>query len=339
MSGIKLLSLLLLLLPAFGHLGFAQDAANPAKWIRSGFIVTWQTEKEDEPIIDIKRAIGLREQNCASQTGIRFGDNALMRETATLTNWPETVNRLSAAAELTDSREHAFELLDSALEDQTLNSEQRFFLHNQKMSLALRYREIEIFQGLLEEKKSEIGIAKALVADRIFLEVYALTLNATTRADWKAIDALLEQAVLHDGKYYNVIAWRVLAWLKIHSGGSRSNLIGADCSSMVKEFSGRLMSASEASPCPMMLGHFSHFLDKQFEARSDGSLQDAGKSFGADSTWRTFGDGVLGFISGNDAVAIHSHKSLKRIASSSSGKRSCSRELAVALKQLLESQQ
>jgi hypothetical protein len=98
------------------------------------------------------------------------------------------------------------------------------------------------------------------------------------------------------------------------------------------------MSASEASPCPMMLGHFSYFLDKQFEARSAGSQQDFGKSSRSLTTWRTFGDGVLGFISGNDAVAIHSHNSLKRIAFSSSGKRYCSEELAVALKQLLESQ-
>ena len=113
-----------------------------------------------------------------------------------------------------------------------------------------------------------------------------------TTAQWgDRILPRLDAAYAADPSSFQVRAWRVIAWLKAAPSGT--------CATRVADFSTRLLDLSEASACPLMLGHVTHAIDRALGSRP-GTDSDRARA-----TWRRFGEALLALVAGAPEVAAH----------------------------------
>ena len=187
---------------------------------------------------------------------VQFGDTAFMRGFALEGGFPEPVRRLMAAAEMTDDREAAYSRYRAAMSVAGLTAAQKSAVRSQWILAALQFGD----QATVERLDAAAGagsLPPRMRADRIFWSV--LHREAAADADLaRQLDADLTEAQRLDPGNFSIRAWRVFLWLKWVAPSVQA----AQCVPAYGELQRRVLDASEASPCPIMLGHFDHALSR-----------------------------------------------------------------------------
>lgn len=259
--------------------------ANPQEWALSGL----ELVRAPPPIIDISRLRAQQAVGCAA-TKVRFGDTAFMRGFGLRTPWPETVRRLMSAAEMTDNPKAAYERYRTAIATPGLSEAQRAAIEEQWMLAALQFNDAAMAQQI-EDSSSSSELPPQMQADRLFLSVL-LRAGRATEEDWKGqLDTALAGALRRDKTHFGVRVWRVFAWFKGKAGTIRSG----SCASELNDLQRRVLDVSEASPCPLMLGHFDHALSR-FLSESPEDGPDRPKR-----AWHTFAAALLAEAAQNTA--------------------------------------
>lgn len=236
----------------------AASAQDEAEWVRIGF--EWLVQTPPPPLVDQKRLKGQIELGCGS-SHIRFGDTAVMRGFTPNGIWPPNVRDLASSAALVDAPNEAYHMLAKALDEPRLTREQRLVLQNQHILTALQFDDINSADQLLTRVGTPPDMPAQLLSDRLFWQV-EVDRRGATAADWQSeLMPLLDRAMESDPHSFQVRAWRVIAWLEAERWHRET------CGSAISSLSDRLLDLSEAGACPLLIGHFSHFLDRHFGGR------------------------------------------------------------------------
>lgn len=263
----KALVLLLVLLPG----------AALAEWTRTGLEFHALVPPPD-PVVDRTRVAAQQARRCEA-SAIRFGDTAAMRG-AVQADWDDTTRTLAAIAAIADRPETA---LDALAEAQAGTPEGAGILDSQRALTALQFGETT--------SVSADGQSGAHLSDRLFWQAMAAAPTATTAQWGDRILPRLDAAYAADPSSFQVRAWRVIAWLKAAPSGT--------CATRVADFSTRLLDLSEASACPLMLGHVTHAIDRTFGSRPETDTDTAR------ALWRRFGEALLAVVAGAPDVAAY----------------------------------
>lgn len=254
---------------------------------------------------------GIDEERVAEQiavgcgaSGIHFGDTAGMRGFDVPDDWPDDVREFASRAAFTDSEDDALEALRQALATPGLTGLQRLLLENQQIHVALQFGDRETARTLLAAHGMSEALPGPIRSDRLFWSAMVNQPGASPR-EWR--DTLLprlDQAFAADPTSFQVRVWRAIGWLE---GAAWTG--GDDCTTLIREFSTRVLDVSQASACPLMIGHVAHAMDRHFDVRSE----DAPISTLA--TWRKFATGLLAILSGERATAAAMRLALAESAS------------------------
>ena len=264
----KALAILLALLPLT-----LCPAPLMADWTRTGLEFHEQTPPPD-PVVDRTRVATQQARRCAGSS-IRFGDTAAMRG-GVQADWDDQTRTLAAIAAMADSYDTASEALAATEEDGAT-------LDSLSVLTALQF-------GQPVSVPTE-GLAGPLLADRLFWQAMTQVPSATTATWANDILPALDAAFQADPSSFQVRAWRVIAWLQAQ-GFQR-----ASCPARIADFADRLLDLSEASACPLMLGHVTHGIDRALESRPE-TDPDATRA-----AWRHFGEALLATVAGAPEVA------------------------------------
>lgn len=284
-----LVRILFLVAMVIGH-SSAIRAGETAVWVRTG--LEWHNPIREESAVDQARVAAQIEAGCV-ETGIRFGDTAAMRDTLGPIDWPEAVRKLVSAAALLDRNDAAQSLLDQAAAVPGLDRLMIAALENQRILTALQFGDIELADRLLDRFGIAENLPGPIRADRLFWSVLIEAPKATS-ADWRtALGPRLDAALAADPYSFQTRVYRLIAWLEGDGWTA-----GTSCMVMIGKYSALALDISEASACPLMIGHVTHALDRHFKERADDP--DAG-SLGI---WRTFATGVLAIVAGERDTAV-----------------------------------
>ncbi|KAA5598223.1 hypothetical protein [Blastochloris sulfoviridis] len=291
----------------------AGAVAPAATWTRHGLEWVWSAPAPH--IVDRCRVREQREAGC-QEGDVRFGDTAAMRGALDDIDWPPNVRRMMSAAALSDVPEQAYALIDAALHSEGLDGTHRAILLNEKILTALQFRDTSAAKRVLEESGPPGDVPAALLSDRLFFRVLVAEDGATPR-DWASVlDELLTEALQKDPSHFSVRVWRLLAWFKGRAARSEDSCPGA-----IRALSTRALDVSQASACPLLVGHVDHVIARRLE--SPGL---AGS--GPDASWRSFVTGLLAHVTRNRPVEAAALGDLARRARAGSCEELMIRELA-----------
>lgn len=311
-------------------------AAQDQPWVRHGLSILREPPRPIPPI-DVSRAQQQRTQGCQGLSAVRFGYNASFRGTAPDIEWSDTHRKLLAAAALTDNYANATGLIRTVLGDPELAGNARRIVENLLLLTIESFRKPEDFASALATLPSDADAAAPVRADRLFLQAYALANRAQSAADWRQVDQLLGEAYPLDPTFFSIRAYRVIAWLAAAQLG-KPLAAGTDapqCAGDVQAFYNRVLDVSEAAPCPLLVGHFSHYVSRILQdGDTIGLPTEAASQTTRQSPWRVFATGLLGYVSGDRAGHLAALTALEKRATHDASQVSCSGKLFDALKLL-----
>jgi len=258
------------------------------EWVRVG--LQWIKTTSSQTVVDKKRIICQQKQGC-SETQIKFGDTALMRQSVDLEPWPEAVRRKLAAANISDDAGQVYDFLQAAATNPELEASQVVAIELIAATFALQLNDQNTASEFLAKMKAKATpVPDPLAADMKFLEAL---LSVHGRKAWtKEDDRLFGEALALDPDYFSARVYRLLSWLQTYG----RTAVVTNCSASVAEFSKRLLDVSEASACPLMVGHVDHVLQRELQS----------KPFDADltplKTWQIFGIGLMAKVTNNEPV-------------------------------------
>ncbi|MGR3466864.1 MAG: hypothetical protein ACU0CI_03220 [Shimia sp.] len=290
--------------------------ATPAaaqEWQRDGLL--WQRlppaeEQVQEPLVDLPRVQAQMAQGCGA-TPVAFGDTAGMRG-ADLGDWPRAVRRQVAAASITTDPAEATARMAAAMQAPGLTQDQLWALETQAALIALQLGDPGPARALRDLPEDAPG---QLRADRIFWQAMG-RIEGSRRPDWTALSARLAQAHAADPAAFQIRAWRLIAWLGDPQPGA--------CAARVRALGDLALDVSEASACPLMIGHVSHRIDRALTDRADPGAP----LRSADVAWRLYTEALLARIVRAERVAGAATASLR------AGNGPCRAEMLSALAQL-----
>jgi hypothetical protein len=307
----------------------AATGASADGWKRTGVI--WgpapPPPPPPKPVVNQQRVEEQIEKGCGSGD-IRFADTAMMRGTAgALAPWPKRyekrLRKLSAVAAIADNPDTAQAALIEALETPDLDQVQRAVLVNQRILTALQFGQDGVAASLIESAGFPGWLSSGLLSDRLFWSVLVGIDGGATPDIWrKTLDPALEQAWIADPLSFQVRVWRVISW--VEGFGTKGS---GSCRTRMANFSARVLDVSEASACPLMLGHFVAATDRHFQSRSDDNLPVLSER----AAWRKFAVGISAVISGETRTIEAARSALEQ-----SGGIACSGAMAGELKLLAE---
>ncbi|WP_428925339.1 hypothetical protein [Marinibacterium sp. SX1] len=262
-----------------------------AQWVRTG-LEFHAPAPPPEPVVDRARVAEQQAQRC--ETGpIRFGDTAAMRGLRDGT-WEDQTRRLAAIAALADRAETAREALaeaDPAGDDPALT-------------------DLRLLTALQLGDSPDVptgGLQGPALSDRLFWRTMVAAPGATPNLWATTLLPALDAALAADPTSFQVRAWRVIGWLRA-DGAARGT-----CAARIADWSTRLLDLSEASACPLMLGHVAHATDLAMGSRPDTDT-DATRA-----TWRRFGEALLAVVAGRPEVAAHQRAAIARAGTPCAG--------------------
>ncbi|MGR3804782.1 hypothetical protein [Marinibacterium profundimaris] len=268
----RLLVILLLLLP-----GLAQ-----AQWMRTGLEFHGQPPQPD-PVVDRARVEAQQARRCEA-SAIRFGDTAAMRGAVAPPDWDDPTRTSAAIAAIADRPDTALQALDAAALTATTD-EAATVLEAQAVLTALQFGQ--------SPTVPTNDLSGPHLSDRLFWQALARAPTATPGQWTDQILPALDAAFAADPTSFQVRAWRVIAWLEARPPAA------GQCAARIAAFSDRLLDLSEASACPLMLGHVTHAIDRALGSRP-GTDSDRARA-----TWRRFGEALLALVAGAPEVAAH----------------------------------
>lgn len=258
---------------------FCLSLAGPAHadWVLSGF--EWHLRPAPpEPVVDAERVSAQQAQGC-SQGPVRFGDTAWMRGTAPAADWRDRDRLAASIAAFADRPQTAM----SALSDPS-DMAYRALLRG---LLALQLGDPDAARDHLRASGPLADLPPALASDVIFWTVMTEA-DTATPPDWRTrLVPDLDAAHRADPTSFQVRAWRVIGWYR-----GESYTDGSSCAARLDSFADRLLDLSEASACPLMLGHVSHAINRALKSRPDTDTQ------AARVPWRLFQDGLFATVTG-----------------------------------------
>lgn len=270
-------------------IGPTPDAAGAGQWTRAG--LEWVWTAPPPRIIDRCRVKKQMEAGCSENKTVRFGDTAVMRGTLGRIDWPPEVRRQMAAAALIDAPEQAYALIDAAYRENDLDNVQHAVLVNQKILTALQFNDVARARLMLEAAGLPADLPTPLLSDRLLWSVLVVK-EHTSAQQWRTVlDEKLAKALRSDPTHFSVRVWRLLAWFK-----ARSDEVGSGCIASLKSLSTRVLDVSEASACPLLVGHTDHVMGRLLKSRSLSS------SNGKNGAWRSFAIGLLAHLTRNQPV-------------------------------------
>ena len=236
------------------HAVLAQDGVTVAT---DGLRLTWQVPVPP-PRAD-PRAVAQRQQGCA-ETSIRFGDLADMRGTAPAIGWRDEQVTAASAAALTDAPEQSRALLEGLLADPGLSADARALLQNRAILSALQLGRADLARADLEAFGSlPANVAAPLRADRLWLRVRARVMPGRAE-DGDVADAELAEALRLDPTAFTPRVLRIALWLRARR--DRPAPHRAACAAAVEALVDRVLEMSAAGPCPLLVGHGLHAVDR-----------------------------------------------------------------------------
>lgn len=248
-----------------------------ADWTRTGLEFHALAPPPD-PVVDRTRVAAQQARRCEA-SAIRFGDAAAMRGGAQA-EWDDTTRTLAAIATIADRPETALTALPKA---QSTSGDEATILDSQRILTALQFGQ--------SPPVSTEALSGANLSDRLFWQAMTEAPTAST-AQWRdRILPQLDAAYAADPTSFQVRAWRVIAWYKGLPGGS--------CEDRIADVSTRLLDLSEASACPLMLGHVTHAMDRALASRPE-TDPDPTRAL-----WRSFGEALLAIVAGAPEVAAY----------------------------------
>lgn len=256
------------------------------------------------PPIDRRRMAQQIEDGC-SEGGVRYAGMAGMRGGLPPMRWTEEVRRLASAAAIADDYEAARELIVQAGRRAAGDARQQAVLINLQVQTALQFRRLDAARSLLAEASDgPLDLPAPLLSDRLFWRAY-LAINGAARPEtWREdIAPFLDRARAADPTSFQVRMLGVVAFLKSAPWHG-----SASCHSLVGEFSERVLSVTEGSACPLMLGHISHGLDRALVARPVGTPGNAPEA------WHLLATGLLSVLVGNGPQAAAALAGLEQAA-------------------------
>lgn len=242
-----------------------------ADWTRTG-LELHARPVPPAPVVDLARVQAQKANRCAA-TSIRFGDTAAMRGTAPAEIWDDTARTNAAIAALSDRPQTAQAALDALPQDSAMADSQRILT-------ALQFGQTPDVTG---------AETPGHAADRLFWQVMTDAPGATQRAWRDDLLPRLDAGFATDPSSFQIRAWRVIGWLRADPPGT--------CADRIADWSTRLLDLSEASACPLMLGHVTHAIDRALGSRPDTDPDNDR------AVWRAFGDGMLAVVAGAPDVA------------------------------------
>ena len=278
-----------------GQMCLAQ-AVEEMSWIRTN--LTWQRVLvvEPTPIVDLRRIEAQIAQGC-TQSPVRFGDTATMRQQVTPEAMDEAARRAVSFASFARDYETAANLIGNALADGKFSNTQRQILENQLVLTAIQFGRLAEARRLLQlYPTNAASLPASLQSDRLFWSVLAAS-DASRRAWAQEHLPMLDAAKKADPTSFQVLSWRVLGWMRAKPWKSA----GLSCPPLIADFSDRLLDLSDAGACPLMLGHFGYAIDR------DLAEQVVWKAPTDMSAWRHFALGILAVIV--DDTAVHGQAS------------------------------
>lgn len=268
------------------------------RWVQIGLEWARLVEIEPEPVVDAARIKAQIEKGC-SETSVRFGNTALFRGQTAVQSWSSATRNAVSLASIVDDFAAAELHLEDAFSDSRLDPVQHAALENQHILIAMQFQEFERATALLAQYGLRVEGQDALTSDRLFWSIMAL--SDTSREAWRNTHLpRLDEAHELDPTSFQVLVWRVIAWLKTEEWRE-----GGACAALKKDMSSRLLDLSDAGACPLMMGHMSFAVDRALG--SDASFR-VDKDTAA---WRDFAVGVLGIVTGDRALVAELERALQ----------------------------
>lgn len=281
---------------------FIAFPAYTAGWEPAGLI--WRPPlPPPAPIISGSRVSDQIKQGCG-KTNVQFADTALMRGSFVLPDqWQAQTRKLVIAATVADDLDLALDFLNTALATEKLSVVQTNVLMNQKVLTALLFGDFSRASIILEELDFKTNIPNGLWADRLFWRALIAVnqANKDTQKWQNSIQPTIEEAARLEPDSFILRVWRLIAWLEAKRWRQ-----GNSCAASARVFSELVLDVSEASACPLMIGHVSHAMDRHFRARGDGSTPPATDL----AAWRRFAAGILATVSQDQATSKAAEDSL-----------------------------
>lgn len=268
-----------------------QPVANcvPDMLLRQGLTIGVSVCAQDPPV-DEQRIKAQRAQGCAA-SDVRFGDIALMRGSLDGLEWSHSERRALSTAALSDDLEIALGPLGKSIERIGVTSVKGIVLTHQAVLTALQFQEVQRAKALLSGLTLTEDVPKDIAFDHVFLGIMADVPGAGAER-WRA-DLLprLDSLKIDDTRAFGLRVWRLYGWFL-----ARQYEKAETCDLIIADFMTRVLDVSEASACPLLLGHVEHALDRRLRAASYiVSVEE--------SAWRLLAGGVLASVSGRDAAA------------------------------------
>ena len=275
----------------------ASAASEPKQWVLTGLEWSLSTPAPvPESVVNHERIKEQIEAGCLVGR-VHFADTAAMRDTAIMrqelgpVSWASEVRDLVASSAFVDDKDDALEAIDDALAAPDLDSTQIAILRNQRILVALQFGDRERAASMLDRYGLPDEIPRPLLSDRLFWSVLLQAENATGQAWRDTLEPMLQRAFEADSASFQVRVWRLIAWLEGRAGQP------AGCSEKIRSFSDVVLDVSEASACPMMIGHLAYALDRHFRSRARGDDR------GQRGVWRVFAEGLFAVVSGERDTA------------------------------------
>ncbi len=266
----------------------------------------WYFKTEQERAVDQARVQDQIEAGCV-ENKVKFADTAALRGVVDgVGKWPRNVQKLLSLTAFTDDFQQAENAFEEALGTSSLTQLQRQIIENQRVLVAMQFEQNEVAADYLEKLLDEPNVPSAIMADRLFWKAILYVDAGATLDIWRnKVEHLLEQSWKADPSSFQTRVWRIISWIEAGSWSGVSN-----CHQMITDLSTRILDVSEASACPLMIGHITHVLDRHFNFRADGSVPPSKSQ----EAWLVFTTGLLSVVSGEKAVAAAARISLQNAA-------------------------
>lgn len=254
------------------------------------------------PPIDRTRMTEQIEAGC-SAGDIRYAGMAAMRGRLPDTHWPDDIRRLASAAAIADDYDAARDLIETSRERATGDDLQTSILTNLHVQTALQFGRLDAAKVLLSAAgDAQSGLPRPLLSDRLFWQAYIGMQSSPRPETWaEDIVPLLDRARAADPTSFQVRMLGVVAFLR-----SRPWDDTASCHALVGELSDRVLSVTEGSACPLMLGHISHGIDRALVARPTEGPETVAEA------WHLLTTGLLAVLMGHGPQARAVHADLEQ---------------------------